>query len=105
MATARHDMQHIVEEYISSITLRLVSYTLFVFRGLEKAMGSIPSHGEEQVSEGTAAQPGGQPTPPSPRDFRRVMMRGQRARIWRRMSVIEQDCLVVLSAMCKVRVV
>ena len=39
----------------------------------------------------------------SPRDMRRVMMRGRKVAAWKRLSVPERDVLTVLSAICKAR--
>lgn len=38
----------------------------------------------------------------SPRDMRKVMMRGRKVAAWRRLSLPERDVLTVLSAICKV---
>ena len=39
----------------------------------------------------------------SPRDMRRVMMRGRKVAAWKRLSLSERDVLTVLSAICKAR--
>ncbi len=38
----------------------------------------------------------------SPRDMRRIMMRGRKVAAWRRLSLPERDVLTVVGAICKV---
>jgi hypothetical protein len=38
----------------------------------------------------------------SPKDLRRIMMRGRKVAAWRRLRLPERDVLTVLTAICKV---
>ena len=38
----------------------------------------------------------------SPRDVRRIMMRGRKVAAWRRLTLPERDVLTCLTAICKV---
>ena len=55
------------------------------------------------AADAAAAAAGGLPdAAPSPRDVRRVMMRGRKAAAWRHLTLPERDALTVLTAICKV---
>lgn len=74
-----------------------------VRRGLEQALDQMEA---ERAAQSGAAAPGEAAAPdaaPSPRDTRKVMMRGRKAAAWRHLTLPERDALTVLTAICKAR--
>ncbi|KAK9904753.1 hypothetical protein WJX75_001787 [Coccomyxa subellipsoidea] len=72
-------------------------------RGLEKALDQIEAERNAKAGEDAAAiaKAAGTEVEASPRDMRKVMMRGRKVAAWRRLSLPERDVLTVLSAICK----
>jgi hypothetical protein len=74
-------------------------------RGLEQALDQMEAERADKAgaADAAAAAAGGLPdAAPSPRDVRRVMMRGRKAAAWRHLTLPERDALTVLTAICKV---
>ena len=72
-------------------------------RGLEQALDQMEA---ERAAKSGAGAPGEAAAPdaaPSPRDTRKVMMRGRKAAAWRHLTLPERDALTVLTAICKAR--
>ncbi|BDA49435.1 probable Brefeldin A-inhibited guanine nucleotide-exchange protein [Coccomyxa sp. Obi] len=72
-------------------------------RGLEKALDQIEAERNAKAGEEAAAmaKAAGTEVEASPRDMRRIMMRGRKVAAWRRLSLPERDVLTVLGAICK----
>lgn len=78
-------------------------------RGLEQALDQMEAERAAKSSTSAAAGPlsGGEfqvpDAAPSPRDTRKVMMKGRKAAAWRHLTLPERDALTVLTAICKAR--
>ena len=70
-------------------------------RGLEQAMDQMEA--ERAAKLGAAGGVAAPDAAPSPRDTRKVMMRGRKAAAWRHLTLPERDALTVLTAICKAR--
>lgn len=66
--------------------------------GRGEGRGSSSGAGEVRSSSGSTGL-ARQETPPDPR---RALMRDRRREAWKRLTVVERDAVIVLSAMCKV---
>ena len=72
-------------------------------RGLEQALDQMEAERAAKAGAGAPGEAAAPDAAPSPRDTRKVMMRGRKAAAWRHLTLPERDALTVLTAICKVR--